>query len=662
MEYDGYKLDAFQEKAVLAIQNNRSVLVAAPTGAGKTLIAEYALEKGLSEGKRIIYTAPIKALSNQKFRDFNKKYGDKIGVLTGDVTINPDAQVLIMTTEIFRNTVIDEPERFHDVAYVIFDEVHFLDDQERGTVWEESIIFAPAHIKIVALSATIPNLHVLAKWIRGIRNDDIEVIEERERPVPLKHLLFLENYGVGNVKTLRKIEANGEKASGEGNDDFKWKTSDGKIIIDYLIEHQQVPCLYFSFRRQDCELKAQDNIRRNLLDDDENKKTEGIFNELCQKYGINQNESAVKHLFELIRKGIAYHHAGMLPSLKEIVEQLFTQGLIKLIFTTETFAVGVNMPARSVVFDELAKFNGIRRVFLKSREYQQMSGRAGRRGIDQVGYVYSKIKRPYLRSSIVEKITYGQIEPVRSQFSLSYATILNLYHTLNDKIYKICEKSLSNFQGVSYKKHGRQNKFFDDRGGVCFAETVEQVKNKIRLLSHLGYINSGKLTWLGHFARQMYGYELVMTELFRKKTLESINPDELNMIAVAVVFEPKSRDWYRKIQPVFLKNIRRPLLDVNDYIHREEKRNNIIDMSPEIDLKFSGTAYAWSSGVNFGELSKWTNAADGDIVRTFRRAIQLLQQMERAYRSVTFQGKTNIGEAICKLKRDEVDAEKYLHL
>jgi superfamily II RNA helicase len=661
MEYYGYTLDKFQEKAVLAIQNNQSVLVAAPTGAGKTLIAEYALEKGLSENRRIIYTAPIKALSNQKFRDFTKKYGDKIGVLTGDVTINPDAQVLIMTTEIFRNTVVDNPERFHDVAYVIFDEVHYLDDQERGTVWEESIIFAPAHIKIIALSATIPNLHVLAKWIRAIRNDNIEVIEENERPVPLKHLLFLQSYGVGNVKTLRKIETNGEKIQGADDDFFKWKTPGEKIIIDYLVNEKQIPCLYFSFRRQDCELKAQDNINRDLLNRDEKEKIEKLLNELCQKYGINQNENAVKHLFGLVRKGIAFHHAGMLPSLKEIIEQLFTGGLIKLIFTTETFAVGVNMPARTVVFDELAKFNGIRRVFLKSREYQQMAGRAGRRGIDEIGYVYSKINRPYLKSAIVERITYGQIEPVRSQFNLSYATILNLYHTLKDKIYRVCEKSLSNFQGIPDDKNKKHNKF-DDKGGVCFAETVEQVKNKIRLLSRLGYINSGSLTWLGHFARQMYGYELIMTELFRRKSLDSLSPDELNMIAVAIVFEPKSRDWYRKIQPVFLRNIRRPLLDVNDYIRREEKRNNIFDLSKEVDLKFSGTAYAWSGGADFSELAKWTNAADGDLVRTFRRAIQLLQELERAYRSISFPGKTNIGEAIRRLKRDEVDAEKYLRL
>lgn len=660
MEYHGFNLDSFQVKAIQAIQNNYSILVAAPTGAGKTLIAEYALEKSLKENNRIIYTAPIKALSNQKFRDFSREYGNRIGILTGDVTINPDAQALIMTTEIFRNTVVDEPERFKDVSYVIFDEVHYLDDEERGTVWEESIIFAPEHIKIIALSATIPNLHTLAHWIRKVRGDNILVIEENHRPVPLKHLLFIEGYGIGNIKTMKKLES---KSSGDETrfrrHEFKWQKDWKNSLLDYLVQNNQIPCLYFLFKRKDCEIRARDNIKLNLLNDAERTKVNQIFVELCQRYGLSLDDESVEFLSHLVNHGVAFHHAGMLPILKEIVEQLFTSGLIKLVFATETFAVGVNMPARSVVFDELAKFNGVRRTFLKAREYQQMAGRSGRRGMDEIGFVYSYIEKPYLKSSITERITTGTIEPVNSQFNLSYATLLNLYHTLKDKIYTVCEKSLSNFQRHTKKDAGSKH-VKDIR--LCFAETVEQVRCKLKLLSRFDYTRQGKLTRLGHFARQIYGSELLITELFRRGILERLNPDELNLLAAAVVFESRSREWYQKIPPEILRNVRKPVLEIDNYIYREEKRCNIIELSKEPDFKISATAYAWSKGTGFHELSNWTNAADGDLIRTFRRAIQVLHQVERAYQSIGITNTSALKEAIAKLKRDEVDAEKYLRI
>ncbi|MCK4909675.1 MAG: DEAD/DEAH box helicase, partial [Planctomycetes bacterium] len=510
MEYRGFKLDPFQEQAITAIDQDRSLLVAAPTGAGKTLIAEYALEKCIQQNKGIIYTAPLKALSNQKFRDFQKLYGSKIGIVTGDVSINPDAPAVIMTTEIFRNTIFDNSRRLDSVEYVIFDEIHFLDDEDRGTVWEESSIFAPRHIKMIALSATILNLNQLARWINKIRETELVVVEENERPVPLKHSLFMRYFGVGNLKDLRKLVKSGRdgqiqsirrvrsgdnsekicfRLPGGGHGGRRWKNH----LLDHVQQVNQLPCLYFIFNRRECESRAEENLGRNLLNQTEQEKIVTLFQELAEKYQLNESDRAVNFLKKLTSHGIAFHHAGMHPDLKEIVEQLFTTGLIKLIFTTETFALGINMPARSVVFDTLKKFDGWRETYLKTREYQQMAGRAGRRGIDERGYVYSNLPLPCFSYQSIERIMTGEIEKIHSQFNLSYACILNLYRELKNNIYQACAKSFSNFQN----RRPKRKKGHRRPGPNNYFQVVKQVSQKLILLERLGYIKNKNLTEKG---------------------------------------------------------------------------------------------------------------------------------------------------------------------
>lgn len=672
MEYRGLKLDAFQESAIHAIENGHSVLVAAPTGAGKTLIAEYALEKVLGKGAEIIYTAPIKALSNQKFRDFTATFGNRIGIVTGDVSINPDAPVLIMTTEIFRNTIFDNPQRLKRVSYVIFDEVHYLDDGERGTVWEESIIFAPSHIKIIALSATIPNLKALARWIRKVRGNNLEVIEETERPVPLKDILFIKHFGVGNLKDLKRVEnriltrhaprhfyrRHRDYRPAAPSDRFRWERKWKNELVDHLIEQNRLPCLYFVFSQQGCEERGQENLSRDLLTAAERKEIITLFNHLCQHYGVDVNNDTAALLARTIARGIAFHHAGMLPILKEVVEQLFTRGLIKLLFATETFAVGINMPAKTVVFDALTKFDGIRRTFFKSREYQQMAGRAGRRGMDETGFVYSNIELPRLRSRDVQTIISGELEPIRSQFNLSYACLLNLYGALKENIYQACKKSFSNFQ-MGLRRHKRKKFHLDV---FDYNKMLDQVKRKLSLLEELGYLHRGDLTHRGHFARQIYGYELPLTELFTRGIINGLSPDEINILMVALVFESKRRGWYRKLDATVLGRFRKPTIEITDEIIRKEKRAGIAGTSKIPDFKLSGAAYAWSTGATFAYLSKWTDTSDGDLVRTFRLAIQLLRQLERAMRKTDRVDIPNIREAFHKLHRDEIDAEHYLQL
>ena len=469
MHYKSLELDLFQEEAIEAINREQSVIVTAPTGAGKTVIAEYAVEKCLQTNRRVIYTAPIKALSNQKYRDFQAEYGDKIGIVTGDVVLNPFAQVLLMTTEIFRNTIFDDIGRLQDVSYVIFDEIHYINDIERGTVWEESIIFAPQHIKFVCLSATIPNIVSFAEWMQSVRDVDIKVIEELERPVPLEHHIYFNGFGIGKLNHLNdlrfvirremrqreKMKWSDDKSPerNKNKDSSTKRTEIPKDIINvdlipYLLKKRQLPCLYFCFSRKNCEANAQNYASygtRNLLDEEKQKQILEMFDTLCTQFDIDE-ERVIYDFRKLIACGIAYHHAGMLPTLKEVVERLFTSGLIQLLFTTETFAVGINMPACTVVFDSLEKFDGVSFRYLQAREYHQMAGRAGRRGIDPVGFVYAKVDPRYATLSDVGKAVSDKIEPIASQFNLSYSSILNLYEKYGDDIYDVYTMSLSNYQ------------------------------------------------------------------------------------------------------------------------------------------------------------------------------------------------------------------------
>ncbi|MGH7198052.1 MAG: DEAD/DEAH box helicase, partial [Candidatus Omnitrophota bacterium] len=414
--------DPFQKKAIAAIDEEKSVLVSAPTGAGKTAIAEYAIVKALSRDERVIYTAPIKALSNQKYRDFSVRYPDKVGLLTGDVSLNADAPIVIMTTEIYRNQLFEDPERLKNTAWVIFDEVHYLDDVERGTVWEEAIMFSPEHIRFVALSATAPNVEELAQWIRGILNHPIDVIIETHRPVPLVHLFQCQGKVYDDPRDLRKDGYLGRdiwpSLFGGGNfgrrDRFSKRGHERSLrarpnrtddLIRHLVQEKRLPCLYFCFGRKRAEELAWEQGKFDFLDPEEKKEIEALYQKLCERFDL-VHEASAADLKRIILNGIAFHHAGMLPTLKEVIEQLFTSKLIKLIFTTETFALGINMPAKTVVFDELRKFYGTHFANLRTRDYFQMAGRAGRRGMDSAGFVYSRINPHQIPFPAVNRIMY----------------------------------------------------------------------------------------------------------------------------------------------------------------------------------------------------------------------------------------------------------------
>ena len=476
--------DAFQQKAIDHINDGHSVIVSAPTGAGKTVIAEHVINDCLEKNKKAVYTAPIKALSNQKFREFSSGFPDKIGILTGDVSINPHAPILIMTTEIFRNKILEEKEDLEDYSWIIFDEIHYLDDYERGTVWEECLIFLPEHMKMLALSATIPNIDEFAEWIHSIHGRPLKVVKENERPVPLHFFYQCQGDIVDNISKVRHLMHMAEKAAyyrpGKFHKKKHLKPNRPSALINHLSSTSRLPCVYFCFGRRRCEYLAQEMAGFDFLNQEEKVKIRALFSELCERFDLGR-EKAARLIFPVIERGIAFHHAGMLPTLKEVVERLFTSRLIKVIFTTETFALGINMPARTVVFDELRKFYGRFFAQLKTRDFYQMAGRAGRRGIDTEGFVYSRVNPRFLSFDALKQIIYNPPEKVRSRFNASYATVLNLYGKYGEKLYDIYPHSFHYYQ---------ENRKYQEKA-------ISLLRSKVQILKELGYILDERVTEKG---------------------------------------------------------------------------------------------------------------------------------------------------------------------
>jgi len=620
--------DRFQQEAIDYINQGLSVIVSAPTGAGKTAIAEHIINGSIQNKIGVIYTAPIKALSNQKFRDFQNQFGENIGILTGDVSINPDAQVLIMTTEIFRNKVLDEPESLKKYSWIIFDEIHYIDNVERGTVWEESLIFLPKHMQILGLSATIPNIQQFSSWIESIHHKPIKIVVEEKRPVPLHFFFQCGNEITANLASLKMMRPN--------------RPNKLNTLINYLRQKEGLPCIYFVFGRRRAEDLAQELTSFDFLNSNERQQITSLYESLCERFDL-KHETSARLLYPLIQKGIAYHHAGMLPTLKEMIERLFTSRLIKVIFTTETFALGINMPSRSVIFDDLRKFYGRYVRNLKTRDFYQMAGRAGRRGIDKEGFVYCRINPHKIKPPEVQRIIYGKSEEVRSQLNTSYATILNLYEKYKEDLFKIYPLSLHYFQS---RKNEQK-------------EALRLIEAKLKLLKELGYIDKDALTKKGQFAKGVYGYELILSELYEQQMLEQLDEFGLGVLASAIVFEPRKNQRLALGLSKNTRQIKRFCEETYDTIKHKEQRYRIYPFSKIPYFHLSVSMEAWLRGTNFSKTLRFTDTDEGELVRYFRMSVQILREISDAKVASQIL-KEKIKEVIRVINRDVVDAEKQL--
>lgn len=638
-----FQLDPFQEKSIEFTKRQNSVIVSAPTGSGKTLIAEKLIRDCINKEEGIIYTAPIKALSNQKFRDFSRLYPKKVGILTGDVSLNRGAPVLIMTTEIFRNAIMVNPKEFKKINWVIFDEIHYLDDIERGTVWEEAIILLPDNMKMLALSATIPNSKELSGWLKKIHKHPVKIIEKKERPVPL-HIFFQCNNDI--FTTFIKLKQNPffiKKIKHRSfNEEYTTSRPNRvKTLIKYIRQNKAYPCIYFSFSRRRCEELAHEFTKINLIAPEEQVKTTQLLDQLLQKYDT-ANSPQISNLKPLLLKGIAYHHAGLLPTIKEIVEQLFTSGLIKLIFTTETFALGVNMPAKSVAFDSLSKFYGRYHRYLKTRDFYQMAGRAGRRGIDKEGFVYTRINPSHIDKVSLEKIIYGEYEPINSQLNSCYATILCLWSQYKSDLYKIYPRSFHFYQGKPWSQK----------------KMLENIKNKVLLLQNLGYIVRDTLTPKACLASTIYSFELAIGELYQEGYLDKLTPKELFVLAVALVYEPRKRQKRPKLDKT-AKKLQNQTNKIIKYIQKSERNHRIYPPTKRLFFHLSEPARLWVEGAQFHKLIRNLDIDEGTVVRYFRMALQVLRQLRKSDQ-VSRELKENLHICIAKAKRCVVDAEAQL--
>ncbi|MGG6293825.1 DEAD/DEAH box helicase [Leptolyngbya sp. AN02str] len=445
-----FELDDFQLEAIAALDDDQSVVVCAPTGSGKTLIGEYAIHRALSRGGRVFYTTPLKALSNQKLRDFRDRFGeDKVGLLTGDVSVNREAPILVMTTEIFRNMLYGTPigqvgTSLEGVEAVVLDECHYMNDRQRGTVWEESIIYCPSNVQLVALSATVANSEQLTDWIDKVHGPT-KLIYSDFRPVPLEFSYCHPN-GMVPLLNPQKTAINPslkrkKTKNQQGKQRPRQEAPSISAVVQHLAQRDMLPAIYFIFSRRGCDMAVSEMQGQKLITREEQASLKAQIDAFLER----NPEAARAGQVEPLYRGIAAHHAGILPAWKVLVEELFQQGLIKVVFATETLAAGINMPARTTVISSLSKRTDRGHRLLNASEFLQMAGRAGRRGMDERGYVVAVQTRFEGATEAAYLATEGP-DPLVSQFTPGYGMVLNLLQTHTvDEARELVERSFGQY-------------------------------------------------------------------------------------------------------------------------------------------------------------------------------------------------------------------------
>jgi len=720
VKYNGLTLDTFQEEAIKAIDEGKSVLVSAPTGTGKTLVADYLIEQALNEDREIIYTAPIKALSNQKYREYSERFGsDKVGLVTGDMVINPYAPLRIMTTEILRNillqesmevgeesdeenvdetTLIPSDTQIRDLdrlEAVIIDEIHFLDDPDRGTVWEELLIYLPSTIRILGLSATLSNMEEFAEWLSEIRQTKVKVVVENKRSVPLQFTFVSKGMGRLSPKNYKQQLRKKGRDTGESRGSKKDKYSNkrnkkaprgrrgGTSHLDVfdLLEGDHYPALYFIYSR-----KMTEKLSAQLADSNVGRSIGGRANKKELKKRLNDFETQYpktlsRSLRRQLQQGIAFHHAGLHVAIKSLVESLYEARLIQVLYCTSTFALGINMPARTVIFDDVTKFNGIEIVPLSVREFMQMAGRAGRRGIDAHGDVVIKLDPGTFKEheEVIQKFLRKESEPVSSSFNLSFNSVVNLLDRYDEeKIRRILERSFKSHQlGLRADSLSDQIGDMQDDDGKVDSKSNrkkiahlrrllndakrprlwEQFQKKVAFLQSFDYLNEHmELNSPGRILKSIQFEEIFVSELILSGALESLSPEELfgvmtglsqSLPRTARVRRPSDEKWwdiFDNIEHVFQSDI---------VFGAQKLVGNESTFTPEL----MPLGEMWATGSSLSEIvAEIDNPTDlsGDLVGAFRRAKDLVGQV-RKVNWEDVERRNALRDLMRRVTRDEVE-------
>lgn len=759
-----FELDDFQKEAVKYIDEGKSVVVSAPTGAGKTCIAEHAIHRALQDGTKLIYTTPLKALSNQKFSDFGRKYGeDKVGLLTGDTSINREAQIVVMTTEVFRNMLYgtnlgELSKNLKGVKYAVLDEVHYMNDEERGTVWEESIIYCPMDIQIIALSATVANAEQLCGWINTVHSDT-ECVYTDFRPVPLKFYYYDSSKPFDVLPLLTPDGQLNKKIRPERRDkNFKKRSNQrntAKDVISALHKKDMLPAIYFTFSRKKCDEQMEKCCDLDLITKEEAREIHEIVTEYLRE---NPYLAGNKHL-DCIYHGVASHHAGLLPGWKVLVEKLFQKGLIKVVFATETLAAGINMPARSTVISSISKRTDNGHRLLTANEFLQMSGRAGRRGMDKVGYV-TVVGTAFQTPDEVAELVLSEANPLESRFSPKYSMVLNLlqkfsiseskelilksfgYYSSTDRLkplllqkeetdkvieklsgfvcpYNLTHKDLLEYNKTretyvvhrklsktlikqakqkgqkdlpdvaeflektkgfltkmksyhcdicrNYKKHMKDIEVLDryEKKASKLSKNIANEKdiywNKFishkNVLSRMGYLDNDFPNEKGILCSTIRSEnELYISEILLSGVLDNLTPAQLSAVVCSLITEDLRGDVFPS-QPISsevrktlnqIKNIRRKIAIV--------QRDYEIDTEMFLNSYYSPLIEMWVNGLSWEELTAMTESSEGDVVRVFKRTIDILRQIANA-QYINPQLNDTAKEAVKSILREPIDVD-----
>ncbi len=531
----GFTLDPFQREAIAAVDEGASVLVAAPTGSGKTVVADHGVDRALAQGRKAFYTTPIKALSNQKFADLRARHGAaRVGLVTGDTTVNSTAPVLVMTTEVLRNMLYARSPALDGLGLVVLDEVHYLQDRYRGPVWEEVIIHLPSSVRLVALSATVSNAEELAAWIEAVRGRTVTVVEHR-RPVELSNLYAARDRATRDMVVLPVVvdgEPNpvGEKLDAESltsrrdhrsRSRRRYATPRRLEVVEHLEEENLLPAICFVFSRRGCDDAARGLLEAGVrLTDPAERRRIRVIAEAHTALLSEADLDVLDHDLWLaqLEQGIAAHHAGMVPPFKEAVEACFVQGLVKVVFATETLALGINMPARSVVIETLSKFTGEAHEPLTPGQYTQLTGRAGRRGIDSVGRALV-LWSPFTRFQQVADLVMSRRFDLRSAFRPTFNMAANLVRRHpREEAHRLLDRSFAQFQSdrsvvrLRTRRDTREaalDRLVDeahcDRGDVEEYRRLRRRDDEVRrgtasrhdVLTALARLRPGDVVWLG---------------------------------------------------------------------------------------------------------------------------------------------------------------------